>query len=82
MSSGSVFLNNKTQAVRLPKDSKFPDGIKKVNVRKLGVDRILSPIDKIWDSFFLSDDNVSDDFMSEREVDKSDKQKHEERESF
>ncbi len=82
MSSGSVFLNNKTQAVRLPKDTKFPDGIKKVNVRKLGVDRIISPIDQIWDSFFLSDAHVSDDFMSEREMDKKDNQKHEEREPF
>lgn len=77
MSTGSVFLNNKTQAVRLPKDAKFPDGIKKVNVRKLGVDRILSPMDKIWDSFFLSKETVSDDFMQERE-----NQEHEQRESF
>jgi len=77
MSTGSVFLNNKTQAVRLPKDSKFPDGIKKVNVRKLGADRIISPIDKIWDSFFLSEETVSDDFMQERE-----NQEHEQRESF
>ena len=80
MSTGSIFLNNKTQAVRLPKDTKFADDIKKVNVRKVGNDRIISPIDKIWDSFFLSDkdiDNVSDDFMQEREV-----QEHEDRESF
>ena len=77
MSTGSVFLNNKTQAVRLPKDSRFPDGVKKVNVRKQGVDRIISPIDKIWDSFFLSEESVSDDFMQERE-----KQEHEQRESF
>ena len=81
MSTGSIFLNNKTQAVRLPKDTKFADDIKKVNVRKVGNDRVISPIDKIWDSFFLTDnddmDNVSDDFMQEREV-----QEHEDREAF
>ena len=81
MSTGSIFLNNKTQAVRLPKDTKFADDIKKVNVRKVGNDRIISPIDKIWDSFFLTDnddtDNVSDDFMQNREV-----QEHEDREAF
>ena len=77
MPTGSIFLNNKTQAVRLPKDTKFADDIKKVNVRKVGYDRIISPIDKTWDSFFLSNNSVTDGFMQDREV-----QKHEDRESF
>jgi antitoxin VapB len=63
---GSVFVNNRTQAVRLPADTRFPDTIKKVSVRVVGQDRILSPVDKSWDSFFLSSDTVSDDFMVER----------------
>jgi len=66
MSIGSVFVNNRTQAVRLPADTRFPDTIKKVSVRVVGQDRILSPVDKSWDSFFLSADRVSDDFMVER----------------
>jgi len=66
MSIGSVFVNNRTQAVRLPADTRFPDTIKKVSVRVVGQDRILSPVDKSWDSFFLSSDAVSDDFMLER----------------
>ncbi len=66
MSVGSVFINNRTQSVRLPADSRFPEGVKKVLVRVVGEDRILSPINKTWDSFFLSDDQVSDDFMTER----------------
>ncbi len=66
MSTGSVFENNRTQAVRLPADSRFPDGVKRVNVRVVGADRVLSPIEKTWDSFFLSEQKVSDDFMSER----------------
>ncbi|RLL55888.1 antitoxin [Mariprofundus sp. EBB-1] len=66
MSIGSVFVNNRTQAVRLPADTRFPDTIKKVSVRVVGQDRILSPVDKSWDSFFLSSDRASDDFMVER----------------
>jgi len=66
MSIGSVFVNNRTQAVRLPADTRFPDTIKKVSVRVVGQDRILSPVDKSWDSFFLSSDTVSGDFMVER----------------
>jgi len=66
MSVGSVFVNNRTQAVRLPADTRFPDGIKKVSVRVVGQDRILSPVDQSWDSFFLSGEAVTDDFMAER----------------
>ena len=66
MSIGSVFVNNRTQAVRLPADTRFPDGIKKVNVRVVGRDRVLSPVGNTWDSFFLSGQGVSEDFMTER----------------
>ena len=66
MSTGSVFVNNRTQAVRLPADSRFPDDVKQVNVRVVGKDRVLSPVDNTWDSFFLSEQHVSDDFMKQR----------------
>lgn len=66
MSTGTVFENNRTQAVRLPADSRFPDGIKKVSVRVLGKDRIISPVENSWDSFFLEGKSVTDDFMNER----------------
>ncbi|WP_417579034.1 type II toxin-antitoxin system VapB family antitoxin [Nitrincola sp.] len=66
MSLGSVFVNNRTQAVRLPADSRFPDQVKKVNVRVLGCERILTPVEHTWDSFFLSSEQVTDDFMTER----------------
>ena len=77
MPLGSVFVNNRTQAVRLPADTRFPDGVKKVLVRVVGGDRILSPQSNTWDSFFLSDDGVSDDFMETRPS-----QEQTERESF
>ena len=63
---GSVFENNRTQAVRLPLETRFPDGVKKVTVRVVGQDRILTPFENTWDSFFESKDRVSDDFMVER----------------
>ena len=63
---GSVFVNNRTQAVRLPVEARFPDDVKKVIVRVLGKDRVLSPVESTWDSFFLSDQCVSDDFMTQR----------------
>ncbi|MBN4073287.1 antitoxin [Mariprofundus ferrooxydans] len=77
MSIGSVFVNNRTQAVRLPADTRFPDTVKKVSVRVVGQDRILSPTHKSWDSFFLSSDSVSNDFMAQRAS-----QEQPERESF
>ncbi len=66
MSTGSVFENNRTQSVRLPADTRFPEGVKKVTVRVVGRDRVLSPVDSTWDSFFLSGERVTDDYMTER----------------
>lgn len=60
---GSVFLNNRTQAVRLPSQTRFPAHVSQVQVRVQGVERILSPIGQTWDSFFLSADNVPSDFI-------------------
>ena len=33
MSTGSVFVNNRTQAVRLPADARFPNEVKQVSAR-------------------------------------------------
>ena len=63
---GSVFENNRTQAIRLPVETRFPEGVKKVTVRVVGMDRIISPTNNTWDSFFLTKEAVSDDFMTER----------------
>ena len=66
MPTGSIFVNNRTQAVRLPAETRFPDGVKQVAVRVVGQDRVLSPINQSWDSFFHAEDQVSEDFMTER----------------
>ncbi|MBR2251138.1 MAG: antitoxin [Neisseriaceae bacterium] len=64
----TLFMNNHTQSVRLPIDMRFDEKIKKVNIRIVGQDRVLSPISKTWDSFFMANEMVSDDFMQEKEM--------------
>lgn len=66
MATGSVFVNNRTQAVRLPAETRFPDDVKQVNVRVVGKDRVLSPVANTWDSFFTAEVTATDDFMEER----------------
>ena len=66
MATGSIFINNRTQSVRLPSETRFPETVKKVTVRVVGQDRILSPVENTWDSFFLSEERVTNDFMAER----------------
>lgn len=66
MSIGTVFINNRTQAVRLPLDVRLPEGVKRVEIRAKGNERIISPIGQTWDSFFLNGPTVTDDFLPER----------------
>jgi antitoxin VapB len=66
VSIGTVFVNNRTQAVRLPLDVRFPEGVHRVEIRVKGQERIIAPIGQTWDSFFLEGPRVSDDFLSER----------------
>jgi len=77
MKIGSIFMNNRTQAVRLPAEVRFPENVRHVHVRTMGKDRILSPVNDAWDSFFLSEERPSEDFMEERPD-----QRQSERESF
>ncbi len=63
----SVFMNNRTQAVRLPAAMRFDEEVKTVNVRKVGVDRIISPETAIWDTFFVHPTRVTEDFMDTRD---------------
>lgn len=66
MSIGTVFINNRTQAVRLPVEVRLPEGVRKVQIRVRGNERIIAPVGQTWDSFFLNGPAVSDDFMLER----------------
>ena len=66
MSTTTVFTNNRSQAVRLPVDARFPESVKKVQVRARGNERIISPVGQTWDSFFLDGSKVTDDFLPQR----------------
>ncbi|GAB6090567.1 type II toxin-antitoxin system VapB family antitoxin [Spirochaeta dissipatitropha] len=67
MKIGSVFENNRTQAVRLPAETRFPADVKKISVRVVGSARILEPLNNSWDNFFLqTEDGVTEDFMADR----------------
>ncbi len=66
MPISTVFINNRTQAVRLPAEVRLPEGVKRVTVRAIGNERIIAPVENTWDSFFMNDLEVSDDFMIER----------------
>ena len=75
--TAKLFMNGRSQAVRLPVETRFPGSVKKVVVRIVGKDRVLSPVENTWDSFFKSDEKVTDDFMTERAS-----QEQQEREAF
>jgi antitoxin VapB len=61
-----LFLSNRSQAVRIPADLRLPDTVKEVEVRACGQERIIAPVGRSWDSFFLDGPGVSDDFLAER----------------
>jgi antitoxin VapB len=48
----TLFQSNRTQAVRLPKDVAFPEGVRAVEVLREGKRRVIVPADSVWDDFF------------------------------
>jgi antitoxin VapB len=66
MAISTLFSNNRTQAVRLPAELRMPENVKRVDVRVRGIERIISPAGRTWDSFFLDSESASDDFMDAR----------------
>lgn len=66
MVQATLFSNNKSQAVRIPKAMEFPNKVKKVSIIPVGNGRLITPADTAWDSWFAGD-AVTADFMVERE---------------
>ena len=56
-----VFMNNRNQAVRLPKDFEFKTN--EVFIRKEGSDVVLSPKPADWSSYLADGPTASDAFM-------------------
>jgi antitoxin VapB len=65
MARSTVFMSNRSQAVRLPKPVALPPGVRHVEITKVGRSRLITPADQSWDAFFEGPE-VSDDFMTER----------------
>lgn len=66
MTSSTVFISNRTQAVRLPKAVAFPDDVHHVDILKIGQSRVIVPKGRRWDDLFLNGPRASEDFMTER----------------
>ena len=54
MARTTLFQSNRTQAVRLPKDVAFPDGVRAVTIVRDGARRVIAPADAAWDDFFAA----------------------------
>ena len=67
MARSTVFISNRSQAVRLPKAVAFPEGVHQVEIIRLGNSRLITPVGRRWDEFFVDGSRVSEDFMSERD---------------
>jgi antitoxin VapB len=63
--TAKVFMTNRSQAVRLPKDFQFATN--EVLVCKVGDDVILSPRPRDWKAYLASAPAASDAFMAEVE---------------
>ena len=66
MERGSVFMTNRTQAIRLPKSMRLPDGVTSVDIVRRGRAWVIVPSNEGWAEWFEGE-TVSDDFMTERE---------------
>jgi antitoxin VapB len=66
MEQGSVFKNNRSQAVRLPKSVALPEGVTRVDIVAVGRTRLLAPAGEAWNSWF-DGNGVTADYMESRD---------------
>lgn len=52
MTRTTLFQSNRSQAVRLPKEVAFPEGVRSVTILRDGKRRVIVPTDAVWDDFF------------------------------
>jgi len=76
MEQTTIFMSNRSQAVRLPKAVAMPGDVKRVEVIAIGRTRVITPAGESWDSWF-DGEGVTTDFMATRE-----QPSDQERESF
>jgi antitoxin VapB len=63
MQTARLFINGRSQAVRLPKEFQFRG--ENVYIQKVGEAVILVPVDKDWETFLHGLNSFSEDFMAE-----------------
>ena len=63
MKTARLFVNGRSQAVRLPKEYQFEG--ENVYIQRVGEAVILFPMDKAWETFLHGLNNFSDDFILE-----------------
>ena len=63
MQSARLFLNGRSQAVRLPKEYQFNG--ENVYIQKVGEAVFLFPLEKEWEVFMNGLNNFSDNYLSE-----------------
>jgi antitoxin VapB len=59
--TAKIFMNNRSQAVRLPKDFQF--NTQEVFIRKQGDEVVLSPRPENWSDYLASGPRASEGFM-------------------
>jgi antitoxin VapB len=52
MARTKLFKSNRSQAVRLPKEVAFPEGVKEVTIIRDGAKRVIVPANAVWDDLF------------------------------
>jgi antitoxin VapB len=75
MQIARLFVNGRSQAVRLPKEYQFRGN--SVYVQKVGEAVILVPFDKEWEVFMHGLNSFSNDFMSEGRLQDAEQEREE-----
>lgn len=65
MQTAKIFINGRSQAVRLPKEFRFSSS--DVFIKKIGKMVVLLPKDDPWSPLINSLDQFTDDFMDHRD---------------
>lgn len=65
--TAKIFLNGRSQAVRLPKEFRFDTS--EVYIRKVGNEVVISEKKPTWKEFFQRKSSFGEDFLAERDND-------------
>ena len=58
-----VFMSGRSQAVRIPKKFRFPEGCDTVTIRQVGPHLVLSPRFASWEDYWANSTRPTEDFV-------------------